>query len=88
MTIHLPHKNQPRGTAQQFRPVLSLTHSKHKHVLIVDDQMTNCWRIRSEKWVNWGKIRWKNYGEQSKTRLKNYDSYLKSRLKKCIFVPG
>ena len=46
------------------------------------------WRIRSEKWVNWGKIRWKNYGEQSKTRLKNYDSYLKSRWKKCIFVPG
>lgn len=61
---------------------------KHKHVLIVDDQMTNCWRIRSEKWVNWGKIRLKNYGEQSKTRWKNYDSYLKSRLKKCIFVPG
>lgn len=35
------------------------------------------WRIRSEKWVNWGKIRWKNYGEQSKTRWKNYDSYLR-----------
>lgn len=28
----------------------------------------NRWRIRSEKWVNWGKIRLKNYGEQSKTR--------------------
>lgn len=37
------------------------------------------WRIRLEKWANWGKTRWKNYGEQSKTRWKNYDIYLKSR---------